>query len=61
VPAIDGVASRVCHGVGVGGREGLKTKAVNGKCLVRLKNYRKQCGVIHLIEKCFTVDQVFQV
>lgn len=65
MPAIDGVVSRVCHGVGVDGREGLKTKAVNGKCLVRLKKYkpfyRKQCGVIHLIEKCFTVDQVFQM
>lgn len=26
--------SRVCHGVGVCGREGLKTKAVNRKCFM---------------------------
>jgi hypothetical protein len=34
VPAIEGVVSSVCHGVGVCRREGLKTKAVKGKCLV---------------------------
>lgn len=37
MPAIEGVVSSVCHGVGVCRREGLKTKAVKGKCLVLKK------------------------